>query len=269
MEIKVLTGLPITDILDVFNQSFSDYFIPFELSLDQLLTKMKADKTDLNISVGVFENNTLIAFILHGSAIVNGNLIVYNGGTGVVPTKRGMGLTHQMYRFALPILKAKGFNAIILEAITENIQAIKSYEKAGFTKTRSLACYKGIVHKKQLPIDIKIKELIDTPWMEMQRFWDIQPTWQNAIHVLNDNKDVTKTIGAFINDELIGYLVFNVANNRIHQISVAKNQRRKGIASMLLSNISNSDKTEVSVINVDESSIASNSFFKFLFSDIL
>jgi len=36
MEIKTLEDIDKKDILNVFNESFSDYFIPFKLSEEQL-----------------------------------------------------------------------------------------------------------------------------------------------------------------------------------------------------------------------------------------
>ena len=120
MEIKSLTGTNCKDILNVFNNSFSDYFVPFKLTEEQLVSKMISDKTDLELSVGVFENQKLIAFILHGFDITNNQNVVYNGGTGVIPEKRGLGLTKQMYAFNLPVLEKKGIavalnNSVILK----------------------------------------------------------------------------------------------------------------------------------------------------------
>jgi len=90
MEIKTLENIDKKDILHVFNKSFSDYFIPFKLTEEQLNSKMLADKTNLNLSVGVFENKNLIAFILHGFDKINNEKVIYNGGTGVIPKKEAL-----------------------------------------------------------------------------------------------------------------------------------------------------------------------------------
>ncbi|MEJ2113072.1 MAG: GNAT family N-acetyltransferase, partial [Flavobacteriaceae bacterium] len=102
MEIRTLAGIDNIKILTVFNESFSDYFVPFRLTEDQLKSKIIADKIDLELSVGVFENGKLIGFILNGFDFINNQNVVYNGGTGVIPEKRGLGLTKQMYIFNLP-----------------------------------------------------------------------------------------------------------------------------------------------------------------------
>ena len=84
MEIRTLAGIDNIKILTVFNESFSDYFVPFKLTEEQLESKMIADKVDLELSVGVFENQKLIAFMLQGFDIINNQKVVYNGGTGVI-----------------------------------------------------------------------------------------------------------------------------------------------------------------------------------------
>jgi len=104
MDIRTLEGIDYKDILNVFNESFSDYFVPFKLSEEQLISKINTDNTDLELSVGVFDNQRLVAFILHGIEIINNQNVAYNGATGVIPQKRGSGLTKQMYLFILPIL---------------------------------------------------------------------------------------------------------------------------------------------------------------------
>lgn len=53
---------------------------------------MLADKINLELSVGSFENGKLIAFILHRFDIINYPKVIYSGGTGVIPKKRGSGL---------------------------------------------------------------------------------------------------------------------------------------------------------------------------------
>ena len=170
MEIKTLENVNETDILKVFNHSFSDYFIPFKLTKEQLVSKMLADKTDLTLSVGVFKGGELISFILHGVDIINGQKVAYNGGTGVIPEERGLGLTKQMYQFILPYLNERGVSKLILEVINKNIQAIKSYTKSGFNTKRELVCYNGIAKTAYSNKSIEIKNLQNYQWSLMETF---------------------------------------------------------------------------------------------------
>lgn len=262
MEIKTLNGLSTKAITDVFNLSFSDYFIPFKLSEEQMADKIAADKIDLNLSVGVFENDILIGFILHGKDTINGKEMIYNGGTGVIPKKRGHGLTKKMYRFILPILKENKIDSLILEVISNNVQAIKSYEQSGYTKIRTLACYKGDLKALGINNSIETKTLNQYDWELMESFWDITPTWQASKKVLNKLIETHVSYGAYEENKLVGYCIYNPINNRIQHLAVAKNFRKDKIASTLLSEISKIHGNTISIINIDKSSIATNQFFK-------
>ncbi len=261
MEIKSLEGVNNTDILNVFNESFSDYFIPFKLTKEQLISKMISDKIDLELSVGVFENKKLIAFILHGLDTINSQKIVYNGGTGVIPKKRGLGLTKRMYQFALPVLVKRGTDKIILEVITKNIQAIKSYEKSGFKATRELACFKGYFKPNKSNNDTEIKELLDYQWSLMESFWDINTTWQNSKNVMSKLIAENTSFGAYAKNQLIGYVIYSPKSKRIQQLAIHKDFRKKGIATKLITELARKYGNYFSIINVDKKAKNVTSFF--------
>ncbi|MEH6765389.1 MAG: GNAT family N-acetyltransferase [Aequorivita antarctica] len=262
MEIKTLNGIANELILDTFNLSFSDYFIPFRLTQEQLDSKMFADNVDLGLSVGVFEEGNLVAFILHGVNEANGRKIIYNGGTGVIPQKRGLGLTAKMYSFILPILKEKEVSALWLEVISENIPAIISYEKSGFQAVRKVFCYKGVLKVGETNTGIEIKKLDTYNWDIMKSFWDVSPTWQNSIPVLNKIEKDNISFGAYFHNKLIGYVIYNPNSKRIQQIAIDKNWRKQKIASTLISKIGKEPDSTISVINIDASAENLHDFFK-------
>ena len=143
MHFTHLQSTPTSTLLHTFNTAFADYYLPFHLTEAQLLAKMRADKNSPALSVGAFDGDRLVGFMLHGVDTVNGRRTVYNGGTGVLPEYRGQGLTAQMYAQAIPVLKAKGIDRVILEVISQNVPAIKSYERSGSQALREVACFKG------------------------------------------------------------------------------------------------------------------------------
>ena len=218
MIIKTLNGVRPEEILEVFNNSFSDYFVPFHLTIAQLHSKLISEKIDFALSVGAFSNERLVGFMLHGFDVIDNKRILYNAGTGVILLERGQGLTKRMYNFMLPKFKEQRIDEVVLEVISKNIQAIKSYEASGFEVIRELACYKGEVRVSVIETDFEIKELKNYNWKIMQSFWDTPPTWQNSKNVINKLKDTNRLIGAFIDNQLVGYLVFNPSNMRIQQI---------------------------------------------------
>jgi ribosomal protein S18 acetylase RimI-like enzyme len=231
------------------------------LTKEQLATKMIADKTDLELSVGVFENQKLIAFILHGSDTTNNQKIVYNGGTGVIPEKRGSGLTKQMYMFNLPDLEKNGVEKIVLEVVSNNIPAIKSYKKIGFRTTRELVCFKGNFQTSKSNIEAEIKELKNYQWSILESFWDVNTTWQNSKNAMSRMKGDNDSLGAYINNQLVGYIIYTAKSNRIQQLAVHKDFRKLGIASKLIAQMTQKYGSSFSVINVDKNAKNITSFF--------
>lgn len=251
--IDTLLGIKSTYILEVFNKSFSDYFVPLRLTEEQLASKMISDNTDLKLSVGVFENQELIAFILHGFDRINNENVVYNGGTGVLPEKRGSGLTKEMYLYILPLLEKLSVDKVILEVITQNTKAIKSYKNSGFKISRELACFKGNFRCQKFNEEVKIKELLNYQWEQMESFWDIKPTWQNSKKAINRLKSEKLSLGAYFKNELIGYVIYNLNSKRIQQIAVNNKFRKKGIGSRLIAELTKRcGDSFFTIINVDK-----------------
>lgn len=259
MKIRSLKGIDTKDIAEVFNTSFADYFIPFKLTEEQIISKMWADKIDLRLSVGAFKNGKLVAFILHGFDTIGSEKVVYNAGTGVVPQERGQGLSQQMYRFILPILVQKGIHKVVLEVITKNVPAIKSYEKSGFKLSRKLYCYKGEVSSVKAHETVTVKVLEHYAWEQLEAFWDTQPTWQNSKNVL-ERITGNAVLGAYAKNQIVGYISFNPTHHRIQQLAVQKEFRNKGIASRLVWELKEHYGKAMTVINVDEKDEAMNAF---------
>ncbi len=262
MKIQTLEKIDTSQILQVFNESFADYLVPMKLTEEQLEFKMRSDKTDKRLSVMVQDGEKPVAFILHGKQLIDGKLVVYNGGTGVIPENRKSGWVREMYDLILPVLKEQGAEKLVLEVITENVPAIKSYEKFGYTVSRKLKCYRGDINIKAIKKDAEIREVADFGWAKMKTFWDVQPTWQNSINVLEEIKEHCKILGAFIGGQLVGYLVFNPEAKKIYQLAVIPEHRRKGIGTQLLAALKERVDAGISVINVDESSVAANKFLQ-------
>lgn len=250
--IKTLENSSIEQILEVFNLSFSDYIVPFCLSKEQLTEKIKSDGIQLEISVGVFDNDKLIAFILHGYNLVGNLKVVYNAGTGVIPAKRGNKLTSKLYEFILPIFLQNNIDKIQLEVITTNSAALKTYKNLGFEIVRELNCYKGSLQETDISEDFEIRNLDEYNWQKLQSFWDFKPSWQNSITAVEKLKNTNVSLGIYVKSDLFGYIIYNPALKRIQQFAIDKNNRNKGFGNALLSHISTHYGKEISVINVKE-----------------
>jgi len=257
MEFKTLENTSTQEILNVLNHAFSDYVIPYKLTLQQLQDKFSSENTDLSLSVGAFKKEKLVGFILHG---LNANKTkVYNGGTGVIPNCRGKGLTVRMYQYSLPILKANNIASAILEVISSNQPAIKSYEKVGFKKVRILNCYDGEVELDKNQISTVIENTDQLKWLKFKTFWDKEPSWQYTAEAVSKLKNLTTYIAKKEN-EIMGYLIYQPARNKIVQLAVSQNHRRAGIATSLLNSIEIQKGHNLKMINVDDSCNSLNPF---------
>lgn len=258
MEFRTLTNVSLDEILEVFNLSFSDYIVPFHLTKEMLTSKIAAEKLDMDISVGGFEDGKLVSFILQSEKIEDGQKIIYNGGTGVVPESRGKGLVRKMYDFIIPVLKERKADILLLEVIEGNAAAIRAYENLGFTIVRKLLCFKGNISSGKENKEITIKEMDEFPWDSLRSFWDIEPSWQGCVYVLDPMPESYTTIGAYADEKLVGYIIYNPLARKIHQIAVDKNYRKQGIGSILFNTIA--DGKPIAINNVDDISIETRRF---------
>lgn len=255
MEIRSLENTTTEELLSVFNTSFSDYIVPFHLSLEQLELKITADKIDMKLSVGAFESEKLAGFILFAEKEEDGKRIVYNAGTGVIKEFRGQGLVRKMYEHIIPVFQDRKVDVMTLEVIEGNDPAIRAYENLGFKIVRKLLCFNGIINHKEKHPEIIIKEIEPFQWEVIRSFWDIEPSWQSSIPVLDGILQDCTLLGAYKDEQLAGYAIYNPAVRKIYQIAVDKNYRNQGIGTQLFRAIGEmTDGQAISVNNVDDTS---------------
>lgn len=264
MQIRTLEQTPIELIIDAFNKAFSDYQVKVKLTEEAFLQKIATENINLQYSAGAFMHGQLVGFILHAFDELDGIRIVYNGGTGVMPAYRGQGISEQLYRFLIPLLKDKGIERCYLEVIDSNAKAIHVYIKTGFQIVRDLLCFKGILynHKTvELP-DIQLRELDEIDFEQLPKFWNGKPTWQNSIAAMRRAHSVYQNLGLYQNDHLIGYGMLNSNSGRISQFGIHPAHRRQGYGRLLFDYMSKLGNSSLSVINVDQSDLATTRFLQ-------
>ncbi|NML69719.1 GNAT family N-acetyltransferase [Chryseobacterium sp. RP-3-3] len=263
MEIKNLEGVTIEELVTVFNLSFSDYIVPFQLTLEQLKFKIEAEDIKPDLSLGVFDAGRIVAFMLHGLRVDDSGSTVYNAGTGVIPDYRGQGLVGKMYEKLIPQLKALHVRKMVLEVIQENQPAVRAYEKMGYTVSRKLDCFSGTLDILKDNKEVVIKQTSELKWNEFIASWEIQPTWQNAVQTLENIKDLCSIAIAYKHNVQVGYVIFNAVSGKIHQFAVSPDCQNMGIGSSLFSYINDTVKgRDVYVYNVDNRSVPTVCFLK-------
>jgi ribosomal protein S18 acetylase RimI-like enzyme len=261
MRFQSLSSVSLAELTQTFNDAFSDYFVPLRLSEEAMAVKLRSESIDLSHSIGAFEGDTLKGFILHGIDTWSGRKAVYNAGTGVVPAYRGKGLTQQLYSAIVPQLKAKGMVQHQLEVIEQNAPAIRVYEKVGFTRVRTLSCFKGLVEVEADPA-LSFTEVTTPDFEAYKHFWNFTPTWQNDVAAVELALYAHRIIEVRKGGELVAYAAYAPASGRVKQYAVASGHRRQGYGRQLFSYLCRAaGNKEVTLINVDDRDAASKAFF--------
>lgn len=251
MEISTLEHTPLEDITDVLNHSFSDYIVPLKLTEEQLRFKMTAEDIRTDLSYGVFLSGRLVGFMLHGLRESVSGLTAYNAATGVIPEFRGKGLTAGMYAELEPKLRRLGVKHMVLEVISTNTSAIKAYEKEGYTKSRTLDCYVGTVKPDDEATEITVKELSLPEWQHLDAQQTVRPSWQNESPSIMNIAERCRILGAFNAGKPVGYVVYQPATGKLHQLCVMPEHRRKGVATQLLRSVCDKENRELHLYNAD------------------
>jgi ribosomal protein S18 acetylase RimI-like enzyme len=262
MRFQSLSSVSLAELTQTFNEAFSDYFVPLRLTEEAMAVKLRSESIDLRYSIGAFDGEELKGFILHGVDTWSGRRAVYNAGTGVVPAYRGKSLTRQLYSAIVPELKKEGMVHHQLEVIEQNAPAIRVYEKVGFTRVRTLSCFRGLVAGEEAP-GLSFSEVADPNFEAYRYFWNFTPTWQNDIPAVQLALDAHKVIELRADSELVAYAVYAPASGRVKQYGVHPEHRRKGYGRQLFGYLCQAaGGKEVTLINVDDSDTASHEFFE-------
>jgi len=130
-------------LMTCFLKSFENYYVTMPQDPTYYQKRWEAANVDYRLSYGMFENDQLVGFILHGIDQRWGEKIAYNTGTGVLPEFRGRRIVKAIYETCLPELRDHQIRKATLEVIKKNHRAIKSYESIGFAICRDYKCFKG------------------------------------------------------------------------------------------------------------------------------
>lgn len=263
MEFKTLSGTPITILTNTFNAAFADYELDLRFTEETLLNKIKVENIDLSVSVAAFDGGILVGFIFFAIDNVDNEVCAWDGGTGVIPAYRGQKLTQRMFGYILPTLRQLGTKKILLEVLTNNTGAYAIYERIGFRKKRELFAYKGM--STGIPAEkYDIEEISGNDMEELLTLGDWQPAWQQMNNRVRNWSDAVSTFCIKENNKIAAYVHYNKNTGRILQFAVAKQHRRKGMASALFHHLAGKSAQPVTIVNVDADSDNTNAFLKTL-----
>ncbi|HET8783867.1 MAG TPA: GNAT family N-acetyltransferase, partial [Pyrinomonadaceae bacterium] len=225
---RLLSNDDFDSLHECFLLAFSDYEVDMRMSREQFRQRLTRDGVQLDLSAAAFDGDRMIAFCMNGFGEWQGKTTAYDGGTAVIPGYRGRGVAKAMMLFVEVELKEAGAVDYLLEVLPSNVAAATLYRKLGFINTRRLAVLRSSTRINRVT-DIAIRRLDKPDWQLFRTFWDGYPSWQNSTDAVDRIPNDRDMVGAFVNDECVGYGVVFVPSGNLMQLAVAPNYRRRGI----------------------------------------
>ncbi|MEP5612272.1 MAG: GNAT family N-acetyltransferase [Cyclobacteriaceae bacterium] len=249
MESRLISRNDFQKLHGAFCHAFSNYRVDFNLTEDEFDTRVhKKLAIDYNLSAATFDGEEMIGFILHTSNIYEGIPTAFNGGTGVIPGFRNQRTGEDLYEFLLPKIIEKSLARILLEVIDTNEQAIRLYEKMGFTFRRKFLCYK--LENSSFFSGIEGTATEGTNLHINEDFADFEPSFVDSKNQLMKGNETVLIIEH--ENEVAGYAVFQPMLGRISQIAISRQHRKKGLGKKLIKGILNRSQKKLTIINVPE-----------------
>jgi ribosomal protein S18 acetylase RimI-like enzyme len=190
---KPASEFPIQQIADLLTRGFEGYLVPINIDESALLTMLRRDGIDLNVSRILLKDDEPIGVALIARRGWTSRL----AAMGLITNARNSGAGTWAMGRLIEEARARGEKEMLLEVIEQNIAGVKLYEKVGFNKVRRLVGYKlenPQVESKEEIREIDIRELArlvtyhglkDLPW-QLSGTTIIQHTPPSRAFKLND-----------------------------------------------------------------------------------
>ncbi|APH19405.1 GNAT family N-acetyltransferase [Clostridium botulinum] len=259
-----LENIGIETLHETFLNAFSDYQIKMDLPLFKFQHMLQRRGYVPKVSVGAFNDEILVGFVLNGVRNWDGKLTAYDTGTGIIEAYRKQGITSNMLLNVRRLFQQMGVEQYLLEVIQSNTSALQLYKKQGFKILRDFECFHLDKNKYNPITTYKVEHvgmINPNDWRELTELWDFAPSWQNSIDSINAVSDSFIYSIVHLDDNIVGYGVIDKKTGDIPQIAVNKSYRRKGIARSIITDLmKNTESYNINIINVDERSKSMKDF---------
>jgi len=235
MNIRPLAANDFETLLACFNESFSDYLVPFALDAARLTEIIARRGVQLDQSIAAFDGDRMIGFTLNG---IDGNR-AYDSGTGVVPSHRRAGVGRELMHASFELLKTDTY---VLEVLEPNVKAIALYKALGFEETRRFQCWTFEAKERA-----HVRELANVDLDEVRRWADVDPSWQNDVASIRRAREPHVALG----DEHGAAIVFPKTGD-LPLLAVEQGGRREGRGRKLLNAAATRAAKPLRILNIDD-----------------
>ncbi|MGL5755452.1 MAG: GNAT family N-acetyltransferase [Paraclostridium sp.] len=256
---STLENVSVDKLHNTFVEAFSDYEVKIDIPILKLQQNLKKIGYVEKASICAVDKDKLVGLLLNGIRQWDGKLTAYDAGTGVIKEYRNKSISSNMFLNAVQLLKEMEVEQCLLEVIQSNASAVHLYKKQGFEVSREFECFN--LDKKLFTYTPKHKvqhiDLIDdSDWIELTKFWDFKPSWQNSIDSINALSDTFIYSIVSINDIIVGYGIIDKKTGVIPQIAVDKKYRGRGIGTSIFADLLiRTESDNISIVNVDSQCI--------------
>lgn len=258
MDCRLLTPQDFTNLYETFKSAFSNYFVNFQPNREEFDHRIhRKIHVNNDISAVALDGENMLGFILHTSNIYQGIPTAYNGGTGVLPGFRNQKFAEQLYEFLIPKIQSKFLARILLEVVENNENAIKLYEKIGFTFKRRFLCYKQVDTVKRESIhEVREGDISELDF----NFMDFDSSFLDSEEHLNLGSE--KVLVCYKNTDLAGYLIFQPHLGRISQIATSRLFRHEHVGESLIIAAQKLTQKTLTIMNIPEDEVGFDAFLK-------
>lgn len=261
---KTLENIELEVIYNTFIEAFSDYQVKFDISFYNFQMMMKRRGLNLKFSMGAFENDKLVGFVLNGVRDWDGKTTIYDVGTGVILEHRRKGIIGGMFEKLLEICRERKIKQYLLEVLQENSGAVNLYKSNGFQITREFDCYFLNKFNSSCNKNIILERLdnfSEEIWKELKEYWNYNPSWQNSIDSIKANFNNFIYVVAKSEEKIVGYGIAEKTTGDIPQIAVSPQYRKQGIGKAIINMLINSlDIEKFKVLNIDSRDLEMGKF---------
>lgn len=193
MRYIALSQVQIEEIVECMNMAFSDYAKPIHFTEDTLQRFFKASDINKSLSFCAYSENIMVGFILNSSNIYNGERVVFDAGTGVIPEFRGKGVFSALYAFTEHELCKCGIKKYYLEVLQQNNRAKTLYERNGFSVVREFSVMQ-LMKASEVSNNrsIQVIKFAEFDFSDVNALTLVKPSYEHSYNVIKKNQNLYK-----------------------------------------------------------------------------
>jgi ribosomal protein S18 acetylase RimI-like enzyme len=162
-------------LAEMHNISFSGYFFPMNMNAEASAWFWRVYQIDARSSVVMHDEHG--AFVGMARMGVRGRR-GWCGGFGIAPEFRGTGASKLLAAQMVQAARESGLTSLQLEALTQNVKAVKVYESVGFVTTRRLIILQAASKALAAPAPALQAQAVPLETLMPRLYEGPQPDWE-------------------------------------------------------------------------------------------